>query len=121
MACYRDIQEDDDVRTYGSDDAADFSDTPPDHLAAVAIAAVRALRLEFGGVDVLEAPDGRLYVLEANFPCYFGQAQVVAGIDVAGAMVEHLVAKSRAALAAAPNPDGTAPAAAARNRCSPAA
>lgn len=100
IACYRNITEDDDFRTYGSDDPADFSADPPAALAAVAVAAVRASRLEFGGVDVLEAPDGRLFVLESNFPCYFGQAQIVAGIDVAGAMVDHLSAKARRTLVA---------------------
>ena len=96
VACYRNIMEEDDFRTYGSEDPADFPAQTPPALAAVAIAAVRACRMEFGGVDVLEAPDGRLYVLESNYPCYFGQAQVVAGVDVAGAMVGHLRAKAMA-------------------------
>lgn len=74
----------------------------------MAVTATRASRLEFGGVDVLEAPDGRLHVLESNFPYYFGQAQVVAGIDMAGAMVEHLMAKALTARSAsAREPAGT--------------
>ena len=98
VAAYRNVQEEDDFRTYGSEDPVDFTATVPDALAAVAVGAVRALRLEFGGVDILEAPDGRLYLLEANYPCFFAQAQTVAGIDIAGMMVDHLLGK----LAAAP-------------------
>jgi glutathione synthase/RimK-type ligase-like ATP-grasp enzyme len=60
-----------------------------------ALAAVMAELLEFAGVDVPEDPGGRPWVLQANFPCYFPQAQLVAGVDVAGAMVEFLVAKAR--------------------------
>jgi hypothetical protein len=38
---------------------------------AAAVAAVQALRLEFGGVDVMEGLDGRPWVAEVNFPCFF--------------------------------------------------
>lgn len=86
----------DDFRSAPSDDPADFTATPDADLANLAVRAVRALRLEFGGVDILRHESGRLYLLEANFPCYFPTAQTVAGIDVAGAMVDHLIAKSRA-------------------------
>ena len=68
--------------------------TPPDGLEELAVRAVHSIRREFGGVDVLEHPSGRLYLLEANFPCYFGQAQDVIGVDIAGAMVEELQAKA---------------------------
>ena len=51
--------------------------------------------MELAGVDILQHPSGRLYLLEANFPCYFAHAQTLAGVDVAGAMVEHLMAKAR--------------------------
>ena len=101
VACYRNILDEDDFRTHGSENPADFPDRVPEPLAAVAVAAVRALKLEFGGVDVLESPDGALCVLESNYPCYFGQSQLVAGVDVAGAMVEHLLAKSRVLTTAA--------------------
>jgi glutathione synthase/RimK-type ligase-like ATP-grasp enzyme len=56
---------------------------------------VRATRLEFGGVDILER-DGSSYLLESNFPCYYPHAQQIAGIDVAGAMVDHLLRKAGA-------------------------
>jgi len=72
-----------------------FTTDPPADVAKAAIAAVRATRLELGGVDVL-ARDGRCYVLESNFPCYFPHAQLHAGIDVAGAMIDHLVRKAEA-------------------------
>jgi RimK-like ATP-grasp domain len=95
-SAYRNVQADDDFRTYASEDAHDFTIAPPDAVADIAVRAVRALRLEFGGVDLLEHPSGRIYLLEANFPCFFAHPQTVAGVDVAGMMIEHLMGKSRA-------------------------
>ena len=43
---------------------------------------------------MLGHPSGRLYVLEVNMPCYFPQAQLRGGIDIAGAMIDHLQARS---------------------------
>ena len=70
---------------------------PSAALAEVALRAVAAHGLDFGGVDLLVRADGSAVVLEVNFPCYFPQAQEVAGIDVAGAIVERLLER-RAAL-----------------------
>ena len=94
VAAYRNLPAHDDFRTYASADPDDYTGEPQAALAALAVGAARALRYELVGVDILEHPSGRLYLLEANFPCYFAQAQLVAGIDVAGAMVDHLLAKA---------------------------
>ena len=45
------------------------------------------------GVDILETADGKLYLLEANFPCYFAQAQVAVGVDIAVMMLDYLLQK----------------------------
>jgi glutathione synthase/RimK-type ligase-like ATP-grasp enzyme len=96
VAAYRNPTRDDDFRSVVTRDPADyFADVRP-ALAAPAIRAVHVLRREFGGVDLLEHPSGRCYLLEVNCPCYFAQAQDVAGIDIAGAMLDHLIAKTRA-------------------------
>ena len=95
VSAYRNRMEDGDFRTYASADAADFRVDGSNEMADLAVRAVRVLRNEFGGVDVLEHPTGRLYLLEANFPCYFATAQEVIGTDVSGAMLDHLVAKAR--------------------------
>ena len=63
-------------------------------MADIAVRAMATLELEFGGVDVLESPRG-LHLLEANFPCYFAHPYEEAGIDVAGPMVDYLMAKSK--------------------------
>jgi len=96
VASYRNPARPGDFRSEGSDDPADVAAVPPAGVEPLAVAAVKALRLDFGGVDILEHPSGRLYLLEANFPCYFPHAQVVGGIDVAGAMVEHLMRRAKA-------------------------
>lgn len=67
---------------------------PCDELKEMAVRAVRLTRREFGGVDVLEDAGGRLLLLEANFPCYYPQAQLVTGTDIAGTMLDHLLQKA---------------------------
>ena len=95
IAAYRNVTEQDDFRTYGSSDPADFTDTVPERMAEIAVAAVNVLENEFGGVDILEHASGRYYLLEANFPCYFGTSTEVAGIDIAGPMIDYLLAKAK--------------------------
>lgn len=54
--------------------------------------AVKALGLEFGGVDVMITNDGPK-VVEVNYPCFFPRCQMLTGVDIAGQMVEYLVNK----------------------------
>lgn len=99
VAAYRNTTERDDFRTFASEELADYSVPPSPEMCEVAVDSARALRLEFAGVDLLEHASGRVYLLESNFPCYFAQAQDVAGVDVAGAMLDHLQAKADVLLA----------------------
>lgn len=93
---YRNRNDHNDFRTYAdTDQEDDFTQPIRDDMASLAVKAVQTLRYEFGGVDVLEHPSGRLYLLESNFPCYFATPQEAVGIDVAGAMLDFLVEKSR--------------------------
>ncbi len=96
VAAYRNPIEVDDFRSVASEDPAEVTAAVPADLAALAAGAAAALRVETAGVDILRHPSGRLYLLEANFPCFFGHAQRVAGIDIAGRMVDHLSNKARA-------------------------
>lgn len=93
VAAYLNPPDGKDFRTYGTARAEDVFTMVDAEMEALAVAAVQALRLEFGGVDILRHASGRLYVLEANFPCYYAHAQETGGVDVAGAMVEHLLRK----------------------------
>lgn len=97
VAAYRNPTDENDFRTYPSEDPADYLADVPAEMARIAVEAVRVVGSEFGGVDILEHASGRLYVLEANVPCYYPQAQEVGGIDVAGAMVDHLASKAAGA------------------------
>ena len=57
----------------------------------LAVRASRAVAVEYAGVDLLPLADGRLFVLEVNsIPAWQG-LQSVAEVDIAGAIVEHLV------------------------------
>ena len=97
VAAYRNAQAADDFRSHGSDDPADYRIPVEPAMAELALAAARVLEVETAGVDILRRPDGRLFLLEANFPCYFAQAQTIIGTDIAGMMVDHLLQKAEAA------------------------
>lgn len=74
-------------------------DLPP-AWEALALGAARAVGADYAGVDLLPAPDGTTYVLEVNgIPGWEG-LQAATGLDVAGAIVDYLMASaSRAAVA----------------------
>lgn len=96
ICAYDNPAREDDFRSSPSELPGSYTVDVPEALAKVAIAAVHAERLAFGGVDVLVHATGRPYVLEVNYPCYFPQATLAAGIDVAGPMVDWLVARAEA-------------------------
>jgi RimK family alpha-L-glutamate ligase len=54
--------------------------------------AAEALGVDYAGVDLLRAADGREYVLELNSIPGWRGLQEVTGADVAGALVEHVEA-----------------------------
>ena len=63
--------------------------------AALALRAAAAVGAEYAGVDLLPARDGTVYVLEVNgIPGWQG-LQEATGVDVAGAIVDHLVHRPR--------------------------
>lgn len=66
----------------------------PRGAAAIAVRATRAIASDFGGVDVLESPDGTLTVAEINMPCYFADQQAALRVDIAGAIVDRLLWRS---------------------------
>jgi len=63
--------------------------------AGLAVRAAAAVGAEYAGVDLLPARDGAVYVLEVNgIPGWKG-LQEATGVDVAGAIVDHLVHRPR--------------------------
>ena len=95
-AAYRNIPQEDDFRTCVDEDLKDcFTEPAPESAQQLAVQACEVLGLEFGGVDVLVHGSGRCYVLEVNFPCYFGHPKDAIGLDVAGVLVEHLKQKGQ--------------------------
>ncbi len=77
---------------------------------ALAIAAAAAVGADYAGVDLLPSRDGTVFVLEVNgIPGWRG-LQRATGLDIAGAIVEHLVGRipaSRSAPALRLRPDPT--------------
>lgn len=68
----------------------------PPEWEAMAVCAVRAVGAEYAGVDLLPARDGTVYVLEVNgIPGWRGLQQATS-IDVAAAIVAHLLDARRA-------------------------
>src|SRR5919199_85941 len=61
-----------------------------DARAELCVRAAAALGADYAGVDLLRAADGRDYVIEVNaIPGWHG-VEAATGVDVAGALVEHL-------------------------------
>jgi glutathione synthase/RimK-type ligase-like ATP-grasp enzyme len=94
VAAYENPVREGDFRSVPSDDPHVYTAQVPPSLASVAVAATRAERLAFAGVDLLVHTSGRVYVLEVNYPCYFPQATLGGDIDVAGPMLDHLIARA---------------------------
>jgi RimK family alpha-L-glutamate ligase len=70
----------------------------------LAVRAAAAIEAEYAGVDLLQARDGRVYVLEVNgIPGWEG-LQRATGVDVAGAIVEHVTARVRSGVRAVSRP-----------------
>jgi RimK family alpha-L-glutamate ligase len=72
----------------------------PAEWEAIALRAAAAIGADYAGVDLLPAKDGTVLVLEVNgIPGWQGM-QRATGIDVAGAIVDHLVERVRSRTAA---------------------
>jgi RimK family alpha-L-glutamate ligase len=66
----------------------------------LALGATAAVGADYAGVDLLPSRDGLVFVLEVNgIPGWKGLQQAT-GVDVSGAIVEHLIARVRAGEAA---------------------
>lgn len=59
----------------------------------LAVKATHALGLEFGGVDIMNTPDGPK-VAEVNFPCFFPRCQMLTSVDIADEMIKYLIVKT---------------------------
>jgi RimK family alpha-L-glutamate ligase len=76
----------------------------PAEWARLALEATAAVGADYAGVDLLPSRDGRVFVLEVNgIPGWRGLQQAT-GVDVAGAIVDHLVSKVRGVRAARETP-----------------
>lgn len=90
VTAYRNPIRPSDFRSEPSLDPADYDIEVDPEWADIAVQASHVVGYAFAGVDLLLHPSGRAYLLEANFPCYFAQAERH-GADVAGAMLDHLL------------------------------
>ncbi|MEZ4268719.1 MAG: hypothetical protein R3F39_20370 [Myxococcota bacterium] len=97
VTAYRNPTREGDFRSEPSGQRADYGLTPTPEMAELAVRATAVAGTHFAGVDVLAHPSGRLYVLEANFPCYFPQGESFGAADVSGALVAFLLAQAESA------------------------
>jgi hypothetical protein len=93
VTAYRNPVQADDFRSAPSSRSEDYDIPVEPEWAQLAIRACAVVGYTFGGVDLLLHPTGRVYLLEANFPCYFPQGQRDGGPDIALAMVDFLRAQ----------------------------
>lgn len=90
VAAYPNPTKRDDFRSAPSREPADFTLAPPRGVAAIAVRAAAAVHAGLAGVDVLVRDDER-WVLEVNSPCFYAQAQLDGGVDVAGRILDVLL------------------------------
>jgi RimK family alpha-L-glutamate ligase len=69
-------------------------DLPPEW-ERLALAAVAAMGADYAGVDLLPSRQGPVFVLEVNAIPGWQGLQRATGVDVAGAIVEHLISRVR--------------------------
>ncbi len=75
-------------------DAEGVKEVSPD-MAEISIRATHASGVDFSGIDIIEASDGRRLVSEVNFPCIHAPTERSSGIPVSALMVDFLLEKSR--------------------------
>ena len=76
----------------------------PAEAARLAVAAAAAVRVAYGGVDLIEDAEGRLLVLEVNSMPSWSGLQTVTNVDIAATIVDgflHAVDAGRLARIAA--------------------
>ncbi len=60
----------------------------------MAVKAVSALNLDFGGVDIA-ITDKDIYVLEVNFPAFYPRCEMITGTDISAMIIEYLLNKAQ--------------------------
>ena len=81
----------------GKPQPVDLADAEHVDLAQMAVAAARALGMDYAGVDLMRDADGRACVIEVNgVPAWQG-LQRVTELDIAGALAEDLIGRRLAA------------------------
>ena len=66
----------------------------------MAVRAAAAVGAEYAGVDLIESHDGKAYVIEVNAIPGWQGLQHATGVDVAAAIVDHLIARARVGMRA---------------------
>lgn len=61
----------------------------------LALSAVRAIGLDYAGVDLMQAEDGQVYVIEINSIPGWRGLQKITDIDIPGRIVDHVLAKAQ--------------------------
>ncbi len=85
----------DDFRSNRGDDLSISVKKFGSKVEKLAVKAANVLGYEFAGVDILIDQDDQPYIAEVNMPCYFPRAQEFSETDISGAIVDHMILKSK--------------------------
>lgn len=85
---------DDDFRSNEGEVQNVFKKSYSPEVQEEAVKAVKALNLEFGGVDVM-IDDSGYYVIEVNFPAYYPRAESLTKTPISKMMIEFLINKAQ--------------------------
>lgn len=88
------ISPDDDFRSNEGSTPNVLQKSYSSEIQAEAVKAVKALNLEFGGVDIM-IDDSGFYVVEVNFPAYHPRAELLTKTPISKMMIQFLIDKSQ--------------------------
>ncbi len=90
LACIEKRKDKDDFRGNSKRASAKFVKKIPQELINLGLKAIKDSGLDYAGIDIIEAKDGQLKILEINPVPGFEQAEVLSGVNIARELIIHI-------------------------------